>query len=95
MKSGNLNFLELSGPLQACKGTDLPLPLPLPLITKVLFILFSNTRNTESKINCCIFFLVINQIDAQNLFYNTFISSLYMFRAPCAQRQEVKIARNM
>ena len=29
MKSGNLNFLEPSGPLQACNGTDLPLPLPL------------------------------------------------------------------
>ena len=26
-KSGNLNFLESSGPLQACNGTDLPLPL--------------------------------------------------------------------
>jgi hypothetical protein len=25
MKSGNLNFLEPSGPLQACKGTALPL----------------------------------------------------------------------
>ena len=29
MKSGNLNFLEPSGPLQACKGTALPLPLLL------------------------------------------------------------------
>jgi len=29
MKSGNLNFLEPSGPLQACNGTSLPLPLPL------------------------------------------------------------------
>ena len=38
-----------------------------------------------------IFILVINQLDAQNLFYNTFISCLYMFRAPCAHRQEVKI----
>jgi len=27
MKSGNLNFLEPSGPLQACNGTDLPLHL--------------------------------------------------------------------
>jgi len=27
-KSGNLNFLEPSGPLQACNGTGLPLPLP-------------------------------------------------------------------
>jgi len=26
MKSGNLNFLEPSGPLQACNGTSLPLP---------------------------------------------------------------------
>jgi len=26
MKSGNLNFLEPSGPLQACNGTVLPLP---------------------------------------------------------------------
>jgi len=25
MKSGNLNFLEHSGPLQACKGAALPL----------------------------------------------------------------------
>ena len=25
MKSGNLNFLEPSGPLQACKGPALPL----------------------------------------------------------------------
>jgi len=27
MKSGSLNFLEPSGPLQACNGTALPLPL--------------------------------------------------------------------
>jgi len=38
-----------------------------------------------------IFILVINQLGAQNLFYNKFISCLYMFRAPCAHRQEVKI----
>ena len=25
VKSGNLNFLEPSGPVQACNGTDLPL----------------------------------------------------------------------
>ena len=37
-----------------------------------------------------IFILVINQLDAQNLFYNKFISCLYMFRAPCTHRQEVK-----
>jgi hypothetical protein len=31
MKSGNLNFLQPSGPLQVSNGTALPLPLPLPL----------------------------------------------------------------
>ena len=34
--------------------------------------------------------LIINQLDAQNLFYNKFISCLYMFRAPRVHRQEVK-----
>ena len=29
VKSGNLNFLEPSGPLQACNGTAVPLPLRL------------------------------------------------------------------
>ena len=33
MKSENLNFLEPSGPLQACNGTDLPLPYPNSLRT--------------------------------------------------------------
>jgi len=31
LKSGNLNLLEPSGPVQACNGIALPLPLPLPL----------------------------------------------------------------
>jgi hypothetical protein len=31
LKSGNLNHLETSGPVQACNGIALPLPLPLPL----------------------------------------------------------------
>jgi hypothetical protein len=38
-----------------------------------------------------LFILVINKLDAENLFYNKLISCLYMFRAPCAHRQEVKI----
>ena len=38
-----------------------------------------------------IFILVINQLDAQNLFYSKFISCLYMFRALCAHRHKVKI----
>jgi len=34
---------------------------------------------------------IIRPIGVRNLFYSKFISSLYMFRAPCAHRQEVKI----
>jgi hypothetical protein len=48
-------------------------------------------RVKDIKILTSFFILVINQLDAQTLFYNKFISCLYMFRAPCADRQEVKI----
>ena len=36
MKSGNLNFLEFSGPLQACNGTALPLPFISYNLTRLL-----------------------------------------------------------
>ena len=48
-------------------------------------------RNDRFNNGFSLFILVINQFDAQNLFYSKFISCLYMFRAPCAHRQEVKI----
>ena len=38
-------------------------------------------------VHLSIFILVVNQFDAQNLFFSKFISCLYMFRAPCAHRQ--------
>jgi hypothetical protein len=43
MKSGNLNFLELSGPLQACNGTALPLPF-------LKFQVFWDSTNGDAKI---------------------------------------------
>jgi len=42
-------------------------------------------------VHLSIFILVINQLDAQNLFYVKLIQCLYMFGAPCTHRQEVKI----
>ena len=39
MKSGNLNFLEPSGPLQACKGTALPF-FTIQYIYRAPFIIF-------------------------------------------------------
>ena len=41
MKSGKSNFLEPSGPLQACNETALPLPLPLPSPLPMYEIYFS------------------------------------------------------
>ena len=42
-------------------------------------------------VHLSIFISVINQLDEQIFFYNKFILCLYMFRAPCAHRQEVTI----
>ena len=57
--------------------------------------IFRKHQNTRFDIlltvHLSIFILAIKQLDAQNLFYNKFISCLYIFRAPCAHRQEVKI----
>ena len=46
--------------------------------------------NVLLTVHLSIFILVVNQLDAQNLFYNNLISCLYMFRTPCAHCQEVK-----
>jgi len=40
MKSGNFNFLEPSGPLQACNGTALPLPYILVLMLLFYYLFF-------------------------------------------------------
>jgi len=45
MKSENLNFLEPSGPLQACNGTDLPL-FTLHNADHTKQMLNTNTRHT-------------------------------------------------
>ena len=43
-------------------------------------------------VHLSIFILVINQLDAQNFCFTiSFISCLYMFRAPCSHHKEVKI----
>ena len=55
-----------------------------PVINKAAF-------DVLLTVHLSIFILVINQLDAQNLFYSKFISCLYMFQAQCAHRQEVKI----
>ena len=43
-------------------------------------------------VHLSIFIIVINQLDAQNFCFTiSFISCLYMLRAPCAHHQEDKI----
>jgi len=53
-KSGNLNFLEPSGPVQVCNGTALPLPLSLQKATKLY-----------SGIYC----MDLNEMEARDKFY--------------------------
>ena len=48
IKSGNLKFLEPSGPLQACNGTALPLPSPLPLL---IYLRMSNVPRRRCRGN--------------------------------------------
>jgi len=42
-------------------------------------------------VHLSIFILILNNLMQKFFFYNKFIIFLYMFRAPCAHRQEVKI----
>jgi len=51
-KSGNLNFLEPSGPLQACNGTALPLPLPEDIGG-------SNRRLESSVLYCTVLYCIV------------------------------------
>jgi len=44
-KSGNLNFLEPSGPLQACNGTD------LPFTPNFIFVKIVQTISREKEVN--------------------------------------------
>ena len=68
MKSGNLNFLEPSGPLQACNGNVL-----LLLVNN----LFVHLYQVNNVLNDSLFY----EFDAQILYFTTFIVLLYMFRA--------------
>ena len=49
-KSGNLNFLEPSGPVQACNETDLPLPLPLHSLMMENEVFFSMVTDRRTLI---------------------------------------------
>ena len=65
--------------------------LTLILLTWRIWWAPNNANKRQMGFNSAFKGLIINQLDAQNLFYNKFISCLYMFRALCAHRQEVKI----
>jgi len=50
MKSGNLNLLEPSGPLQACNGIALPLPFKLSRNLFILLFFLTSEQLTFSGI---------------------------------------------
>jgi hypothetical protein len=56
MKSGNLNFLETFGPLQACNGTALPLPFSKETglevnVNKIKYMVMYRDQNAERSHN--------------------------------------------
>jgi len=59
MKSGNLNFLEPSGPLLACKGTSLPRPLP-KCITSFYTLSFPPISQIHKRNYVLMFYLYVN-----------------------------------
>ena len=78
MKSGNLNFVEPSGPLQACNGADLPLPLLKYQISK---------KSVQWD-----FFLVNDQLDAQLLYFIIrLLQPSTCFEQRRAHHQDVKL----
>ena len=81
LKSGSVNHLEPSDPVQACSGIALLFPTICLAGQLVRCWSFSGMRSDYvhgSEIYWLIF--VNNQFDAQ-FFFNLFISFLYMFRA--------------
>ena len=67
MQSGNLNFLEFSGPLQACNGTALPLP------STVIKVVVPHSDNVSKVVEPC-----VNTVSNDCLFV-TFIIAILSF----------------
>jgi len=63
-KSGNLNFLEPSGPLQACNGTALPLYITIPKHYK------DNTTSHYEKDRIDLVLATTDFCDFQQICYN-------------------------
>ena len=63
-ESGNLNFLEPSGPLQACNGTDLPFYVNACI--HVNFFLLNTTLKTAKEAETCRWFTICLYIIVSN-----------------------------
>ena len=66
MKSGNLNFLEPSGPLQACNGTDVKFMLKIYKLELVWSVHIANDRNKTAPISQAVQYLRLFN-DANNI----------------------------
>jgi len=61
MKSGNLNFLEPSGPLQACNGADLPLYRFFKISDSPFSVQYAKLMSSQYKLPDFLLFHTINQ----------------------------------
>ena len=73
MKSGDLNFLESSGPLQACNGTALPLPF-----TQVTGVANSTTTNFTCNLKVINLRLVYSITGSITYIHISYIQTQYL-----------------
>jgi len=75
-KSGNLNFLERSGPLRPCKGTALALPfISTKFIQEQMHSLLMEASRCSCKRN-----IILNSVRQHNYFITQGTYIGYMFR---------------
>ena len=75
MKSGNLNFLEPSGPLQACNGTALPFYLLNPLTSNDPY----SGRTAPLNSKRCILYIYSTNIGTE-YFKHDIYSPFFLFK---------------
>ena len=94
MKSGNLNFLEPSGPLQVCNGTALPLPLPWcnTSLCHYAILLKVTILNLTFVVSCIVnvFFLSITNKMLQYTIFFIIVNALHVSDGFSAHHQELK-----
>ena len=89
MKSGSLNFLEPSGPVQACNGTDLPLPYMFQLLNSHLQACSLQVTSQDTVYTLgsqCLYISEIPQPDNLQMIWLKYFTDVNTMGSQCVQR---------